>query len=183
MAAQPASSITRTSRSAAFLSFDPCLQFPPERECGESGGYLALYGHSFPDWFATSVRAWAEANSRRIVSIGYANEWADEQRIEVAPEEFTSVIAQADAVATNFFHGCVFALHHERPFVCAPSSYRFNKVRDLTHALGAERHMVTEDAGAERYAELLGTPLERAIADRIEAMRRQSSAYLAAALG
>jgi len=165
------------------LVLDPCLQFPPERERQQEGGYLALYGHSFPDWFAAAVRSWADANGRRIVSIGYANDWADEQRIEVAPEEFSSAIAQADAVATNFFHGCVFALHHERPFVCAPSSYRFNKVRDLTHALGAERHMVRQETGAGRYAELLGSPLEPAIADRIEAMRRQSSAYLAAALG
>lgn len=165
------------------LVLDPCLQFPPGRERQEGGSYLALYGHSFPDWFAASVRQWADANGRRIVSIGYANDWADEQLIEVAPEEFSSVIAQAGAVATNFFHGCVFALHHQRPFVCAPSSYRLNKVRDLTQALRAERHMVGKATEAERYAELLGSPLDPTVADRIEALRRQSSAYLAAALG
>ena len=167
------------------LVLDPCLQFPPPDPAPIDTGapYLALYGHGFPDWFAASVRAWAEANGRRIVSIGYRNEWADEQRIEAGPEEFSAWIAQADAVATNFFHGCVFALHHGRPFVSAPSAYRFNKVRDLTRALGAERHVVTEATPPATYDEMLGTALDPAIGERITALRAQSSAYLASVLG
>jgi hypothetical protein len=166
------------------LVLDPCLQFPPPaiEANGEEAPYLALYGHGFPDWFAAAVRDWADANGRWVVSIGYRNEWADEQRIEADPEEFSALIGGADAVATNFFHGCVFALHHGRPFVSAPSAYRFNKVRDLTHALAAERHMVTEQTPREAYADLLGAPLDPAIGARIAAMRAKSSAYLAAAL-
>ncbi len=167
------------------LVLDPCLQFPPP--AGEPGEarerYLALYGHGFPDWFAAAVRGWADANGRRVVSIGYRNDWADVQAIEAGPEEFSALIAGADAVATNFFHGCVFALHHGRPFVSAPSAYRYNKVRDLTRALAAERHMVDAATPAERYAELLGAPLDPAVAARIVAMRAQSSAYLATVLG
>lgn len=167
------------------LVLDPCLQFPPNAigPVEERAPYLALYGHNFPDWFAGHIRDWAQASGRTILSIGYRNDWADEQRIEAGPEEFSALIAGADAVATNFFHGCVFALHHQRPFVSAPSAYRFNKVRDLTQALAAERHVVTEQMPAERYAELLGAPLDPAIGERIAAMRVQSDAYLATALG
>ncbi|WP_156678191.1 polysaccharide pyruvyl transferase family protein [Sphingomonas profundi] len=167
------------------LVLDPCLQFPPPvpQPTGERSPYLALYGHGFPDWFAAAVRGWAGQSGRRIVSIGYRTEWADEQRIEAGPEEFSSLIAGADAVATNFFHGCVFALHHRRPFVCAPSDYRLNKVRDLTRSLAAGRHMVTAETSAQDYADLLGTPLDPAIDARIAAMRTRSSAYLASVLG
>lgn len=167
------------------LVLDPCLQFPPPTPgpSGERKSYLAVYGHGFPDWFAQQVRAFARANGLKLVSIGYHSDWADEERIEAGPEEFSALIAGADAVATNFFHGCVFALHHQRPFVCAPSAYRFNKVRDLMQALEAERHMVTENTPPETYAALLGESLDPVIGERIETLRTRSSAYLATALG
>src|SRR3546814_8734288 len=71
--------------------------------------------------------------------------------ITAGPEDFARIMAQSAAVATNFFHGCVFALLNAKPFVCASSPYRFNKVRDLAHAVGAEKHLVAEDAGDSHY--------------------------------
>lgn len=166
------------------LVLDPCLQFPPRRYGApvDEAPYLALYGHSFPDWFAAAVRAWADSNGRRIVSIGYRNIWADEQRIEAGPEDFSALIAGADAVATNFFHGCVFSIHHRIPFVCALSDYRSNKVRDLADTLGATRHLVSEQTKPPAYASLLGEPLDPSIDARIDELRAQSSTYLATAL-
>jgi hypothetical protein len=164
------------------LVLDPCLQFElPEGACQRD--YLALYGHSFPAWFARGVRAYAAERGMPVVSIGYRNAWADEQRIEAGPEDFPALIAGAAAVATNFFHGCVFALHYRRPFVAAPSSYRRNKLRDLTALLGAERHLVDETSEAALYAELLDAPLAPVIGERIGAMRARSDRYLDQALG
>lgn len=167
------------------LVLDPCLQFPPPTptEPKPDTPYLALYGHGFPEWFSDALRRWAEARDLRIVSIGYRNAIADEQRIEAGPAEFNTLIAQADAVATNFFHGCVFALHHGRPFVSAPSAYRFNKIRDLTHLLAAEHHVVTPETSTDSYDALMTEPLAAQIGERITAMRAQSSAYLADVLG
>lgn len=166
------------------LVLDPCLQFPPpEAEGRPPQGYVALYGHSFPGWFQSAIRAWADERKLPLVSIGYRNDWADTQRIDIGPEQFSELIGSAAAVATNFFHGCVFALHHRRPFVCAPSAYRFNKVRDLTRELNAEHHLASEETPAETYAELLEAPLDPAIGARIDTLRARSSAYLEAALG
>ncbi len=169
----------------AELVLDPCLQFPPRHVSGSGARapYLAVYGHSFPDWFAAAVREWAERAGRKIVSIGYRNDWADEHRIEAGPEEFSALIAHADSVATNFFHGCVFALHHRRPFVCAPSAYRFNKIRDLTRTLVAERHLVSEETPQAVHAELLGSEFDPAIGVRIEELRGHSGRYVRSILG
>jgi hypothetical protein len=87
-------------------------------------------------------------------------------------------MARAEAVATNFFHGCVFALRNERPFVCEGSQYRCIKVRDLMAAVGGERHLVLDETPAASYDALLGTPLEPEIAQRIAALRQVSEAYL-----
>jgi len=165
---------------------DPCLQFPPPAPAPAAGGgapYLLVYGHGFPEWFGARVRDWAHANGRRVVSVGYRVDWADEQRLEAGPDDFHAAVAGADAVATNFFHGCVFALLHGRPFATAPSAYRSNKVRDLVAKLGAERHLVGEGQGAAAYDALLGGPIEPGVGTRIRALREEGHAFLAAALG
>lgn len=168
---------------------DPCLQFPPlafladsARAASFNSAYLAVYGHSFPPWFARQVRAWANESGRRVVSIGYRNDWADEQRIEAGPEEFIGLIARADAIATNFFHGCIFALLQARPFVTAPSSYRFNKVHDLVRQLGVENRIVGVDTPPDAIAELLSTPPDADLHARILFLREESTAFLARAL-
>ncbi len=167
------------------IVLDPCLQFPPPAVSHdeERSPYLAIYGHGFPDWFAISMRDHARRHGLRIASIGYRNDWADEQWIEAGPEDFSRIIGNAEAVATNFFHGCVFALHHGRPFVSAPSAYRMNKVRDLARSLGVERHLIDESTSADVVATRLSEPLDPDIRRRIETQRARSNAYLDQVLG
>lgn len=144
----------------------------------EAEPYIALYGHGFPEWFSQAVRKEADRNGQKIISIGYRNHWADEQRLTAGPEELAQLIAGSSAVVTNFFHGCVFALVNDLPLVTAPSAYRFNKVRDLLNALDAERHMVTENSIEQDYERLLVEPPETVVAERIASLRRGSDDYL-----
>ena len=166
------------------LVLDPVLQFP-EVAAGRSGGgepYALIYGHGFPDWLAGRVRVWADATGTRLVSIGYSTAWADEQRIEAGPAEFTDAVAGASAVVTNFFHGCVFALAGGKPFVAAPSDYRANKIRDLTAKLDCRHRIVDAGTSDDRLAELLATPVEPPVQARIVELRVTSQAFLDAAL-
>lgn len=163
---------------------DPVLQFPPAKpsRVGSDGLYVAIYGHGLPSWLQARAGAWARSSGHRLVSLGYRNEWADEQLIGLGPEEFAQAIAGASAVVTNFFHGCVFALLNGKPFVCAPSPYRFNKVRDLTRAVGAQHHLADETISEDRIGELLSLPLSPTIAPAIGRLRAASNAYLDATL-
>jgi hypothetical protein len=173
-----------TGREPALV-LDPCLQFPPptgDVPRRSEPPYMAVYGHTFPRWFSNAVSGWAAARGIRTVSIGYRNDWADEQRIAAGPREFASFMAGGQAVATNFFHGCVFALLNRKPFVCATSDYRSTKVTDLTGSLGAGRHLVSETALPAHYARALGIGPDPRIAERIAGLRRRSDAYLDAAL-
>lgn len=173
-----------TARDAEIV-LDPCLLFPPgdtRREDPATSRYLAVYGHGFPGWFRRGVRTWANRRGLRVLSIGYRNDWADEQRIDAGPEEFAELMAQAAAVATNFFHGCVFALLNARPFICAPSAYRFNKVRDLTNLLGATSRLVSEDTRQAALDGLLSEPPDDRVEDRIALLRGRSRQYLDHAL-
>jgi Polysaccharide pyruvyl transferase len=170
---------------APELVLDPCLQFdlPIEPvEVEETEPFVVVYGHSFTDAFGRHVRRWAHGRGYRLVSVGYRNDWADDQRIAAGPHEFAHLLAQAEAVATNFFHGCVFALRHAKPFTCELSPYRSTKVRDLLAAVGAGRRLVSADTAPGGYAECLSTPVEPEVRGRIGALRRSADGYLHAAL-
>ena len=176
--------VTGATGMEPALVLDPCLQFPEvvaPVDPGEPGPYAVVYGHGLPDWLARAVRRWSEAAGVRLVSVGYRNDWADAQRIDAGPAEFAGLMAGAAAIVTNFFHGCVFALINAKPFVSAPSEYRFNKVRDLAAKLGAEHRIVTAATPLDQVAALLDTPLEQPVADRIAALRQESARFLDAA--
>lgn len=172
---------------APALVLDPCLQFaPPPEDAGTSrsgrGGHVAVYGHNFSPWFSARLRDWARLRRKRLVSIGYRNDWADTQWLTAGPEDFARFMADADAVATNFFHGCVFALRHRRPFVCEHSPYRAIKIQDLLALLGAQHRSADEGAPMALFDANLSEPPSAAVEARIAALRASSSAYLQQAL-
>jgi hypothetical protein len=167
------------------IVLDPCLQFPPATEPEDAAAahpYVAVYGHSFPSWFANIVRNWAVPLKYRLVSIGYRNDWADEQRIAAGPQAFAGLMAGALAVVTNFFHGCVFSLLNAKPFACVSSVYRANKLRDLMRLLSANDHLIDESSMASSVAGLLGNPLDERISRRIAVLRRRSDEYIREAI-
>lgn len=172
-----------TAREPAIV-LDPCLQFPPNSvaRATSASDYAIVYGHGFPDWLKQSVRSWASSRGVKLVSIGYANAWADEQRIDAGPFDLREAMAGSRAVITNFFHGCVFALLGGKPWVTAPSAYRSIKIPDLAALLGTEHRILREDSLVSETGELLDLPVETAVLNRIGELRASSDKYLDEAL-
>lgn len=164
------------------LVLDPVLLNPPQVEPADEDPYVLVYGHHIPIWFADRVQDAARARGLRLISVGYRNDWADEQRLDAGPQDFAALAAGAQAVATTYFHGCCFALLNGKPLACAPSDYRWTKVRDLTALLGAERHLTFEDRDPADVGALLSEPVSGAVQARIADLRAHSSAWLNAAL-
>jgi polysaccharide pyruvyl transferase len=168
-----------------MLVLDPCLQFGDlltDEVTHTDRRYAVVYGHGFPPWLQRRICSWADRRGIDLLSVGYRNEWADEQLIDCGPVEFARIMAAAQAVITNFFHGCVFALLHGKPWVSSPSDYRSIKIPDLAATLGAERRLIDEQTPDDALDELLETPRQAAVAARIEALRDRSNAYLDEAL-
>lgn len=162
---------------------DPVLQFPPcpgtdGIDARPDGRYAAVYGHDFTPEFAARMRRWARRRDLPLVSIGYRNDWADAHRIDAGPREFAQLIAGAEAVATNFFHGCVFSLVLRRPFVCEGSWYRSSKLRCLLAQVGGRRRLLAPDAPEDACEPLLDMPASARTYRRIDRLRRASQDYL-----
>jgi hypothetical protein len=168
------------------IVLDPCLQFTvePEKRHGTylEKPYIAVYGHNFSPSFARHIRRWAHARKLPLLSIGYRNDWADVQWIAADPHDFAHFIASCQAVATNFFHGCVFALRHSKPFVCETSAYRSHKLQGLMGKIGGGKHLVTQDTPAAVYDAHLSQPLNPEIGRNIDRLRQTSQAFLCRAL-
>ena len=167
------------------MVLDPCLQFdiePAARQTMYTQPYMAVYGHNFSPFYIEAIKHWAQQNHLPLVSIGYRNHWADENWLTADPHDFAHFVSGATAMATNFFHGCVFALRNQKPFVCESSAYRNNKVQGLMTAIGGEQHLVNEQATPAHYNAMLSNPVVSSIFTRIEALRHVSAAYLRNAL-
>lgn len=169
------------------LVLDPCLQFliePEERDLDFlKTPYLAVYGHNFSEPFIREIKQWAAQKKLPLISIGYRNDWADAQWIAADPHEFAHFIARSEAVATNFFHGCVFALRFKKPFVCETSPYRSIKVQGLMAKVGGETHLVTQDTPTPVYDACLSKPPNGEMLQKINRLRQSSHAFLDRALG
>ena len=173
-----------TSREPQIV-LDPCLQFPEAMASEgrtEEQPFALVYGHRFPAWLRRKVRRWASRRGFKLISVGYSNSFADEQRIAADPHEFAQLMGGAQAVITNFFHGCVFALLNGKPWASVPSEYRSIKIPDLAATLGAEHRLIGEQTADAELDDLLATSVVPAVAARIEQARAQSNHYLDAAL-
>jgi hypothetical protein len=166
------------------LVLDPCLQFDAvcRRPVDGPSDQAIVYGHGFPDEFARSVRSWANARGVRLVSVGYRNDWADEQWLTAGPEDFAQAMGAARAVVTNFFHGCVFALLNEKPFICTTTEYRWHKVQALVRAMASEDRLIVEPAEQVMFDAALDTPPANAARNAITDLRERSADYLEHAL-
>ena len=174
-----------TGRDPALV-LDPCLAFSevlPKAEAPSQGRYILLYGHGLPMWLAEAMRRRADRTGARLVSVGYPHPLAGEEAVDSGPLEFAQWVAGAEAVATSFFHGSVFALHYRRPLIAAASPYRRLKLEGLVAQLGAERHLVAPAIGDADVDALLDAPPDPAIAQRIATERARSVAFLEEALG
>jgi len=160
---------------------DPCLQFPlnPEGEWHRlQQPFIVVYGHNFSPSFSREIRRWAQERGYRLMSIGYRNDWADTQWITAGPHDFAHAIARAEALATNFFHGCIFALRNARPFVCEASDYRSHKIQDLIGAISGEKHLISPDTPTSIYDACLSEPPAPAILQKVNFLKQTSETYL-----
>jgi hypothetical protein len=172
--------VHRALGSEPTMVLDPCLQFPGHPSPGSSrdGRDVVVYGHTFSDWFARRARHWAGRRGLRLVSVGYRNDWADEQWLDAGPQDFADAIGGARAVLTNFFHGCVFAIRSGKSFLCEQSAYRSIKIRDLVADLACEAHVARQDRPAWAAEAVLDQPLAPAILARLAQRRRESAQYM-----
>ncbi len=106
--------------------------------------YLLVYliNQFCDDAFIAEIKAFARERKLRIISTLYSNTWADEDRVAHGPMEWLRLIADADCIVTNTFHGAVFSIMLKKNFVVKYTPLIQSKTEGMLVSLGLQERVV-----------------------------------------
>lgn len=147
--------------------------------------YLIVYAydrHMVDAGEIAAIREFAGKRGLVIVSAGTYHGWCD-KNIACNAVEWLQVIRHAEMVVTDTFHGTIAAVVTGRPMaVFVRSRINANKLTDLIARLGLQsRRLPSVSRGC--LEEVFSAPVDfTAVSDGLERMRKESYAYLSAAI-
>ncbi|MDX2187617.1 MAG: polysaccharide pyruvyl transferase family protein [Opitutaceae bacterium] len=163
-----ASLVSKLTGREPTLVVDPTLlhhfkdlvsETPPQPE-----PYLLLFG-KIPDSYAKLVADEAKAQGiRRIVSLQYANAIATHRVAAPSPQDWLNHFYHAEKVVTTYFHGSVFAIKFNKPFLSIPTQGRIKKVTSLLADAGLSDRGFVGEPDLPRAKEKLSAPVDWASA-------------------
>lgn len=108
-----------------------------------------------------------------------------ERAYDIGPKEFIQLIAGASFVFTDSFHGAVFSILFEKPFLAfcrdkASNVSKNSRMTDLLALFGLSGRLVSSQAMTD---EMMAAPIDySAVAEKLSDLRNQSAKYLDEAL-
>ena len=107
--------------------------------------YILLYG-SFSKEQGKFIESLARAKNLDIISIGARpGNWKPPVNlIGVGPEEYLGYFSKASFVFTNYFHGVIFSIIFNKPFINFDRPGKSLKVKDLLKDFDLEDRILTE---------------------------------------
>lgn len=129
---------------------DPTFLVKPNEYCEkikdeylENNRYIVVYSYSMSisKKNIKIIKEYAKSINCKLVSPGLYNRWCD-YNLVCKPTEFSSVIANAECVITNTFHGTVFSILNQKQFVSIGKKI---KICDLLNQFGLINQLVDAD--------------------------------------
>lgn len=126
-----------TGRQVAHV-LDPTflIDWRPYIEPAQVKDALLVYSYALDKPTLASLRQYAKSHGLRLVATGMSHDWADEL-VCATPFEFLGLLQSARAVATDTFHGTIFAALMGANFVVLGSNPR-NKLKALIDELALQ---------------------------------------------
>lgn len=128
------------------------------------------------------VKAVAIQEGLTVVSIGYPCETADKNFLSIGPEEWLGYFARANYIFTDFYHGVIFSIIFQKPFVFFGRKDKVNKTNDLLKDLDLENRILSQQTALAASPKPLPEIDYQAVYQRLEKSIQISQHYLAEAL-
>lgn len=124
----------------AELVVDPTW-LPPARELGKpcwgiTPSDMLIYAPSVESSVASLIATYAKSEKLRTVAIGYYHPWCDKQRSDIGPLAWPAACRQAACVVSATFHGTLFAIRENTPFICLATEDMLSKTSHWLRHLG-----------------------------------------------
>jgi hypothetical protein len=141
---------------------------------------MLIYAPRVDHSAAISIAAGAKAKGLRTVAVGYYHPWCDKQRPDIGPLAWPSACRQAACIVSATFHGTLFAIRENRPFVCLATKDMLSKTSHWLRHLGLLDRFwdPSQDLGMKFNQEIDWDSINARIRDHAE----RSLRWLAAAL-
>jgi hypothetical protein len=107
--------------------------------------YLLLLGR-LPPAALGFVRAFANREKIRVLSVGNYYDGADQLVSAPAPENWLALVRDAAHVVTSLYHGTIFALRYRRSVLTFCSTNKRYKLGELMESLGLAHRLISWDA-------------------------------------
>lgn len=168
----------------AELVVDPTW-LPPARELGTplrgiTTSDMLIYAPSVEPSIASLFAAYAKSKKLRTVAIGYYHPWCDKQRPDIGPLAWPAACRQAACIVSATFHGTLFAIRENTPFICLATEDMLSKTSHWLRQLELLGRFwnPSQDLGTQLDQKIHWNSTNACIGDQA----RRSLAWLAAAL-
>ncbi len=142
--------------------------------------YLLLYSRRYSPRMETFAEKKAKENGWKIIEISLRETNGSKghiMRYDAGVEEFLSLVKHAEYVVTNSFHGMIFSVQFQRPFVIFSREQCNNKIEELLDMFGLSDRMLL--TGEESYSKINYVEVH----ENIEKNREESLEFLKMELG
>ena len=144
------------------MNLDPVLVYDFSdkiREKKDISDYIIVYsyaGRMKDEKEINAVREFARKHNKKIVTVGYHQEWSD-IKLEANPFELLGYVKNADFVVTDTFHGTIFSVITKRRFATILRESNKQKLGHLLEKLELSDRIVND---VSRLSEILLTDID-----------------------
>lgn len=93
----------------------------------KSKNYILVYSDKLPVMEIERIKKFAISHHKKLISVGFHQDWCDENYISIDPFEWLGYIHNADYIFTTMFHGTIFSILFNKQFSLLMDPYRTNK--------------------------------------------------------
>lgn len=144
-------------------------------------GYILVYFLGKNPAVVETAREVQKRTGLPLISLGRKIGESNEMHPVTGPEEFLTLFRHASYVLTSSFHGTVFALQYQRPFLVFGNGAYNGRMQTLLSALGLQERMMR--SGEDTVMVALNAPVAwDQVEKRMEKERERSLTFLQEAL-
>lgn len=134
------------------VDLDPTLLIPAEKWTeilsidNNKGGYIFVYTLYPNPELDTFVEKLSKLKDLQVITVNRRKIYSAEKESfpNADPEKFVELIANADYVVTNSFHGTAFSVNFSKNFITFMGNRRNSRMTDLLGTLGISERVVAE---------------------------------------
>ena len=146
--------VEELTHKKAIINLDPVLIYDHQiKNKVDLRDYVILYTYRTRFYSSEEkemILDFCRRHNKKLVSFGDTQNWVDVS-IQVNPLDLLAYFNQADFIITDTFHGAVFSIKLNRPFVCYVRDNNYNKLYDLLERTKTLDRMISSFKVLDEY--------------------------------